>query len=84
MMATQNEIAAAMGLSPRTLRRKLQDSDITYKDILNKVRTDKAIGLLRDNKLRIYQVGELMGYTNLSNFRRAFKMWTGKTFKDFR
>ncbi|WDE03471.1 AraC family transcriptional regulator ligand-binding domain-containing protein [Thalassomonas viridans] len=84
MSASQNDIAAVMGLSPRTLRRKLQDSDITYKEILNQVRTDKAIGLLQDSKLRIYQVGELMGYTNLSNFRRAFKMWTGKSFKDFR
>ncbi|WP_281558923.1 AraC family transcriptional regulator [Thalassomonas sp. RHCl1] len=84
MSASQNDIAALMGLSPRTLRRKLQESDITYKEILNEVRTDKAISLLQNDKLRIYQVSEQMGYTNLSNFRRAFKMWTGKTFKDFR
>ncbi|WDE13709.1 AraC family transcriptional regulator [Thalassomonas haliotis] len=82
--ASQNDIATAMGLSPRTLRRKLKELDITYKDILNEVRTEKAIRLLQNSDLRIYQVCELMGYNNLSNFRRAFKMWTGKTFKDFR
>ena len=81
---TQDEVAAELGLSTRSLRRKLQERESTYKDILNNLRAQKTIHLLKEKKLRIYQICELMGYNNLSNFRRAFKSWTGKSFKDFR
>lgn len=81
---SQDEVASVLNLSTRSLRRKLQDLGTSYQDILNSVRAEKSIRLLKNRKLPIYQICELMGYHDASNFRRAFFSWTGKNLKDFR
>jgi AraC-like DNA-binding protein len=81
---SQNDVALILGISPRSLRRKFQEANLTFKEINSQLRAEKATSLLSNKKLRIYQISEMMGYNNISNFRRAFKNWTGKSFKDYR
>jgi AraC-like DNA-binding protein len=73
------EVASALGMSDRTLKRKLQREGQVFTDLLDSVRRAHAEVLLRDAKLSIDEVAERIGYADPSNFTRAFKRWTGKT-----
>ncbi len=81
---SQEEVACRLGVSTRTLRRKLKMLDTTYQEVINNVRKEKAIYLLKNSNLRLYQISEAVGFKELTNFRRAFKQWTGNSFKHYR
>lgn len=81
---TQEDVARRLCVSTRTLRRKLNMLDTTYQEIINNVRKEKAIYLLKNSNLRLYQISDALGFKNLTNFRRAFKQWTGNNFKFYR
>jgi AraC-like DNA-binding protein len=78
------EIANAIGMHPRTLQRRLAVYDEDYSDILSQVRFETALRLMRDPDLRMVEIAFELGYTDPSNFTRAFRGWTGLTPKDFR
>lgn len=73
------EIATALHLSERTLRRQLSDEGQRFSDIHDRVRTERALDLLADRDLTIAQVGSQLGFNDVREFRRAFKRWTGHT-----
>lgn len=52
---------------------------VNFSDYLLKVRMEKAAELLRQRRLRAYEVSELVGYVNAKNFIRSFKHYYGKT-----
>lgn len=81
---TMQELAEVLNISTRTLRRRLIEENITYQAILNEVKKDLAMQYLSNTKLSPKEIGYLVGYSNVSNFRRAFKLWTGKKLSDFR
>jgi AraC-like DNA-binding protein len=56
----------------------------SYFELLDAARKERALLLLRDAELTLEQVAERVGYSELSNFTRAFKRWTGTTPKRFR
>ena len=72
-----DDVAEAMHLSTRTLKRRLAVLGVTYSDLLEEQRREKALLLLRSPSLSLDQVAELLGYSDPSNFRRAFRRWTG-------
>jgi AraC-like DNA-binding protein len=72
-----NSIAAGMHLTPRTLIRRLQAEDQSYKEILRDLRREYARSLLRSARLSVAEVGECLGYREPANFGRAFKNWYG-------
>jgi len=74
---TLKRIAANMHLTPRTLIRRLQAEDQSYKEILRDLRREYARSLLRSARLSVAEVGELLGYREPANFGRAFKSWYG-------
>jgi AraC-like DNA-binding protein len=69
--------AAIIGMSPRTLQRRLTEQDASFSRLLQGVRFQKAIQLLRDPVMPLTQAAKRLGYTDLANFIRAFKRWTG-------
>jgi len=73
------EIATALHLSERTLRRQLADEGQRFSDIHDRVRTDRALELLQDRELTIAYIGSQLGFNDVREFRRAFKRWTGHT-----
>ena len=77
--ARADEVAHRLGLSPRTLARRLASEGLTFEGILSELRADLAKRYLQDEALAISQIAWLVGYKEVSAFTHAFKRWTGKT-----
>lgn len=73
------ELARAMRMSPRTLKRRLADHGTTFSAIRDDVRRQRALLLLDNRALSIGEVAAKLGYSELPNFTRAFRKWTGRT-----
>ena len=73
------EIARRLGMSPRTLMRRLAAEGLTLGEILSELRADLAWRYLKDEEWAISQIAWLLGYQEVSAFTHAFKRWTGKT-----
>lgn len=67
-------IASRLNLTPRTLQRRLTDDGITFRALVTSVQKDLAADLFK-LKGRVSQVSGLMGYSDPSAFRRAYKKW---------
>lgn len=74
--AAQVDVARDLGLSARTLRRRLRSLGTTYAQTIEEVRFAFAIQCLADPMLTIDDVADRVGYTEVSNFRHAFKRWS--------
>lgn len=72
------EIACKLGLSLRTLHRRLSESGLSYQGIIDDLRCSIATEYLENTRLQIEQVAERVGFADATSFRRAFKKWTGK------
>jgi AraC-like DNA-binding protein len=82
--AQLGEVAAQLGMSRRTLARRLATHGLTFAGVLAQLRVDLAKRELRDASLTISQVAWLLGYREVSAFTHAFKRWTGKTPREVR
>ena len=81
---TLDKMASYLNVGSRTLRRRLVVEDFTYQKILDNTRKDLAIQYLMHTTLSPKEIGFLLGYSNVSNFRRAFKEWTNQTLSEVR
>ncbi len=72
------------GLSTRSLQRQLAQGGTNYSDLLEAVRRQKAIALLKDSKLNLTEIAHQLGYSDPANFSRAFKRWTNLSPRYFR
>lgn len=81
---TAEHMAKRLGMSPRTLHRRLVDEGITYRALVDEVRREMALHCLRDPQLSISEVGYLLGFTTSAAFHRAFRRWTGTTATQYR
>ncbi|WP_101760124.1 AraC family transcriptional regulator [Oceanicoccus sp. KOV_DT_Chl] len=70
-------MAQQLNLSKSSLYRKLRDNGNNYQTIVDKFRRSQAIMYLSDTELTICEIAEQLGFSDASNFRRAFKKWTG-------
>ena len=69
-----NVTARLFHLTPRTLHRRLLDEGSSFKEILEQVR-HLAVEYLKAGHLSIEEIAYTLGYTDMANFRRAFKRW---------
>jgi len=81
---TIENIADQMDISPRTLQRKLNDSGTTFLKLKNSERFTQAIHLLENTKESLEKISERLGYSDSSNFAKAFKKTIGDTPSDYR
>lgn len=72
-----DEMAHRLGMSPRTLRRRLVAEGVSYASLLNETRAAIAKTYLRDSMLTIEDIADRVGYSDASNFRQAFHNWMG-------
>mgnify|MGYP000128950289 CR=1 FL=1 len=79
-----NSVAKRMGLTTRTLARKLKLEGTSFTDTLNTIRSEIAIYLLGSTHLSIDDISESLGFTETTNFRHAFQKWTGQSSSAFR
>ncbi len=74
-----DDVARALGVSTRTLRRKLTDAGTSFQALTDEVREALAGELLATNALTIDDVANRLGYAEASSFIHAFKRWKGQT-----
>lgn len=72
-------VAKALGMSERTLQRRLEEFQVSYSDVLNEVREELGREYLREPDVSIAEIAFLLGFSDQSAFGRAFKRWTGST-----
>lgn len=72
-------VARNLGMSVRSLHRRLADDGMTFRTLTEDTRQDLAEGLLRDERYSIAEIAFLTGFSEQSSFNRAFKRWAGDT-----
>lgn len=77
-------MAAQLSVHPRTLRRKLEAEQITYRRIIAEVRMKLAIEYLRNTEMTNEEIAARLDYSDAANFRHAFARWTRKSPSAFR
>lgn len=77
-------IADKLGISVRTLQRKLNDEDTSYKEVLNELRQELALHYVKNSTLKFDVIAAKLGFGEPRSFYRSFKKWTGKTASQFR
>lgn len=81
---TIDDAASALGVSTRTLKRRLADDGTTFSAVVDEQRRERAVRLLRAPDASIAAVAAAVGYSDVANFTRAFRRWTGTTPASFR
>ncbi|MEM9304688.1 MAG: AraC family transcriptional regulator [Pseudomonadota bacterium] len=72
-------IAERLNMSPRTLRRRLEDEGVSFREILGDLRRERALHYIRDDSLTLTEISYLLGFSEPSSFSRAFRGWTGQS-----
>jgi AraC-like DNA-binding protein len=73
----ESEVAAELGLSARTMQRRLLEEGVNYQGLLQQSRQKLADQYIRDDNLAISEIAYLLGFSAQANFTRAFKRWNG-------
>jgi AraC-like DNA-binding protein len=78
------DVARSLGMSNRTLTRRLSDEGLNFTEIFQQLRRDLAVRYLDDRKLHVSKIAWLLGFNEVSAFTHACKRWTGKTPRQMR
>ena len=77
-------VADRLGMSGRTLQRRLSEQGYAFQDLVDEARKELAERLLRRTDYALAEVAFLTGFSEQSTFTRAFKRWRGQTPATFR
>ncbi|WP_162918650.1 helix-turn-helix domain-containing protein [Taklimakanibacter deserti] len=66
-----------VGMSVRTLQRRLAETGVSYSQLVDEVRLASALALIDDRSIKLSEIARRLGYADAANFDRAFKRWTG-------
>ncbi|MGO4391313.1 AraC family transcriptional regulator [Variovorax sp. M-6] len=81
---TRDKVASALAMSPTTLQFKLAERETSFHDLLDATRKELSTGYVRQSALSITEITFLLGFSDTSNFTRAFKRWQGVSPTAFR
>jgi len=81
--SNQSRIAERMNRSLSTLQRQLSQEGTSYQEIRDNMRRELAKEYVRESKLSLSQIAYMLGFSDQSNFSRAFRRWTGVPPKDY-
>lgn len=73
------EVSASLGVSARTLARKVADDGLTYHAIITTIRQRIARRLLSASSLSVTDISSQLGFTDSSSFVRSFRTWFGQS-----
>jgi AraC-like DNA-binding protein len=76
--------ARQLGVSVRTLRRRVGEAGQSYRSLTQQMQGERACMLLRNPDLTLQSIASALGFTDTTAFYRAFKRWTGRTASDYR
>ncbi|MEM7286228.1 MAG: AraC family transcriptional regulator ligand-binding domain-containing protein [Actinomycetota bacterium] len=77
-------LARRLGMSLRTLQRRVAEMETSVQTVIDEVRAATARQLLSDPDLNLLEISVALGYSTESAFRRAFRRWTGQSPADYR
>ena len=77
-------VAGKLGMSERTLMRRLAEEGVTFSEILQQLRESLAIRYLEEDGMPISRIAWLLGYEDASSFSHACRRWTGKSPRELR
>ena len=77
-------IARLLGVTTRTLRRQLHHQGVSFRQLVDELRTQVAVKYLRETIMTNEDIALALGFSDASNFRHAFRRATGKTPSEFR
>ncbi len=77
--STSRAVAAQLGISTRTLQRRLQKEKQSLSVLLEAYRKHEALRMLRERAFSVGKIASVLGYNEQSSFNRSFKRWTGTT-----
>jgi AraC-like DNA-binding protein len=78
-----NKVAKEMAVSVRTLQKRLESEGVVFSDLYKEIRQRLAKKYLREN-YTVEQITYLLGFSEPSVFRKAFKKWSGVTPREYR
>lgn len=78
------QVADMLNFSPRTYRRRLEEEQVSFQQLLDQVRSEHASHYLRTTQLPLATIAFMVGFNDVSNFRRAYIKWTGQTPREAR
>lgn len=79
-----DDVARALGLSERSLRRQLSEDGSSFRDLLAQARYDQARQLLKTTQLPVEEVAARLGYAESAAFIHAFRRWSGQSPRAYR
>jgi len=71
-------------VSDRSLRRQLREQGISFRSLLDELRMQIALKYLRTTSLANEDIALALGFSDATNFRRAFRRWTNKSPSEIR
>jgi AraC-like DNA-binding protein len=74
---SDSDVADALHMSSRTLSRRLADENTSFRELLTNVRRELADAYIADETVPITEISYILGFSDLSSFSRAFKVWNG-------
>ena len=81
---TLQHVARELGMSARTLQRRLTDADVTFQQLLEDTRRELARHYLKQSRVELNEAAYLLGYEDANSFFRAFQLWEGTSPGDWR
>jgi AraC-like DNA-binding protein len=82
--ALVEDVARALGMSKRTLARRLSEDGLNFTEIFQQLRHDLALRYLNDRQMHVSKIAWLLGFNDVSAFTHACKRWTGKAPSEMR
>ncbi len=77
-------VAKKLGMSERTLARRLAEEGATFNDTLQELKASLATRYLEEDNMPISKIAWLLGFEEASSFSHACRRWTGKSPREFR
>ncbi|SDR98523.1 AraC-type DNA-binding protein [Halopseudomonas xinjiangensis] len=81
---TVDRVATPLNISPRHLRRKLNQEGTSYEQLVDEVRRESAVRLISEGQLSLTSIAYELGFLDPSSFTRAFRRWTDMSPTAFR
>ncbi len=76
--------AEIIGMTPRTLQRRLHQAGLTYQRLVDQLLFELALPLLEDEQLKLLDIALTLGYSDAAHFTRAFRRWAGVSPSEYR
>jgi AraC-like DNA-binding protein len=83
-VVTRDGVSKQLGMSPRTMQYKLSEQGTSFKEQLDEIRKTLAVQYLNSNSTSITEITYSLGFSDTSNFTRAFKRWFNRSPSEYR